>query len=37
MGHSDGHIYGYMRIPCRVEVNARLEQPAIPAQERKLG
>jgi ABC-type polysaccharide/polyol phosphate transport system ATPase subunit len=37
MGHSDGHIYGYLRIPCRVEVNARLEQPAIPSQERKLG
>jgi lipopolysaccharide transport system ATP-binding protein len=37
MGHSDGHIYGYMRIPCRVEVNARLEQPAIPVQERKIG
>ncbi len=24
MGHSDGPIYGYQRIPCRVEVNARL-------------
>ncbi len=24
MGHSDGPVYGYMRFPCRVEVNARL-------------
>jgi lipopolysaccharide transport system ATP-binding protein len=37
MGHSEGHIYGYMRIPCRVEVNARLQQPESPTQERKLG
>ncbi|MBM3814964.1 MAG: ABC transporter ATP-binding protein [Acidimicrobiia bacterium] len=25
MGHSDGPIYGYMHLPCRVEVNSRLE------------
>jgi energy-coupling factor transporter ATP-binding protein EcfA2 len=40
MGHSDGQIYGYMRIPCRVEVNARLAQPEPPVEEvveRKLG
>ena len=24
MGHGEGPIYGYMHLPCRVEVNARL-------------
>jgi ABC-type polysaccharide/polyol phosphate transport system ATPase subunit len=24
MGHSEGDIYGYMHLPCRVQVNARL-------------
>ena len=24
MTHSDGQIYGYLHLPCRVEVNARL-------------
>ncbi len=24
MGHGDGQIYGYMRVPCRVELNGRL-------------
>ncbi|MGB9606156.1 MAG: ABC transporter ATP-binding protein, partial [Bryobacteraceae bacterium] len=24
MGHSEGQIYGYIHLPCRVEVNARL-------------
>jgi hypothetical protein len=24
MGHSPGEIYGFLRLPCRVEVNARL-------------
>ena len=24
MGHSEGTVYGYMHLPCRVEVNARL-------------
>jgi lipopolysaccharide transport system ATP-binding protein len=33
MGHGEGQIYGYMRVPCRVEVNARLGGN----QERKLG
>ena len=28
MGHSDEPIYGYLHLPCRVEVNARL-QPAL--------
>ena len=27
MGHGEGQVYGYMHLPCRVEVNARL-QPA---------
>jgi hypothetical protein len=24
MGHSEGQIYGFLHLPCRVEVNARL-------------
>ncbi len=28
MGHSEAQIYGYIHLPCRVEVNARLEQEA---------
>ena len=24
MGHADGPVYGYIHLPCRVEVNARL-------------
>jgi hypothetical protein len=24
MGHGEGPIYGYMHLPCRVEVNSRL-------------
>jgi lipopolysaccharide transport system ATP-binding protein len=27
MGHADGQVYGYLHLPCRVEVNARLPQP----------
>lgn len=27
MGRGDGQVYGYIHLPCRVEVNARLEQP----------
>jgi hypothetical protein len=26
MGHGDGPVYGYMHIPCRVELNARLRR-----------
>lgn len=26
MGHSEGQVYGYLHLPCRVEVNARLQQ-----------
>jgi len=33
MGHSEGQIYGYMHLPCKVEVNARLDATA----ERKVG
>lgn len=25
MGHGEGPVYGYMHLPCRVEVNARLQ------------
>jgi ABC-type polysaccharide/polyol phosphate transport system ATPase subunit len=27
MGHGEGQVYGYMHLPCRVEVNARLGAP----------
>jgi lipopolysaccharide transport system ATP-binding protein len=33
MGHGEGQIYGYLRVPCKVEVNARLGGN----RERKLG
>ncbi len=36
MGHSEGQIYGFQRMPCRVEVNARLGAAAL-AGERKVG
>ena len=26
MGHGEGQVYGYLHLPCRVEVNARLRQ-----------
>ncbi|MCC6364565.1 MAG: ABC transporter ATP-binding protein [Bryobacterales bacterium] len=28
MGHSEGQIYGYLHLSCRVEVNATLQRPA---------
>ena len=34
MGHAPGEIYGFLRLPCRVEVNARL---AAPLRESKVG
>jgi hypothetical protein len=40
MGHSEGQIYGYIHLPCRVEVNARLRAPGeaeIAAGERAIG
>ena len=36
MGHGEGEIYGYMRLPCRVEINARLSEAAA-AAERRVG
>ncbi|MBK5292635.1 MAG: ABC transporter ATP-binding protein [Acidobacteriia bacterium] len=27
MGHTTGPVYGYMHLPCRVEVNSRLQAP----------
>jgi hypothetical protein len=35
MSHADAQVYGYMHLPCRVEVNARLPRPA-PEPERQL-
>jgi lipopolysaccharide transport system ATP-binding protein len=32
MGHSDGQVYGYMHLPCRVDVNARLPNPSVQAE-----
>jgi hypothetical protein len=29
MGHGDGQIYGYLHLPCRVEVNSTLS-PGVP-------
>jgi ABC-type polysaccharide/polyol phosphate transport system ATPase subunit len=28
MGHGEGQIYGYMHLPCRVELNSTLQRPA---------
>ena len=28
MGHGEGQIYGYVHLPCKVEVNGRLAAPA---------
>jgi hypothetical protein len=25
MGHGEGQIYGYLHLPCRVQVNSRLQ------------
>lgn len=34
MGHSEGQVYGYIHLPCRVELNARLQdrRPAAEGQ-----
>jgi hypothetical protein len=40
MGHSEGQIYGYFHMPCRVEIDARLGAAALAAPamaERKIG
>jgi hypothetical protein len=29
MSHADAPVYGYLHLPCRVEVNARLPQPEL--------
>jgi ABC-type polysaccharide/polyol phosphate transport system ATPase subunit len=34
MGHGEGPMYGYMHLPCRVELNSRLYQPE---PEKKIG
>jgi hypothetical protein len=34
MTHSEGQIYGYLHLPCRVEVNARLSQPEQEAEQK---
>jgi hypothetical protein len=34
MGRSEGQIYGYLHLPCRVEVNARIHSPQL---ERQIG
>jgi hypothetical protein len=33
MGHGEGQIYGYLHLPCKVEVNSRLGAPETPAHE----
>jgi hypothetical protein len=35
MGRGEGQIYGYLHLPCRIEINARLRQEK-PAQETPL-
>jgi hypothetical protein len=32
MGHGEGQVYGYLHLPCRVEVNARLADAAVRAR-----
>jgi lipopolysaccharide transport system ATP-binding protein len=29
MSRSEAQVYGYMRLPCRVEINARLDEPVL--------
>jgi lipopolysaccharide transport system ATP-binding protein len=35
MGHSEGQIYGYVRLPCKVELNSRLQD--VRARETAIG
>lgn len=37
MGHADDQIYGFMHLPCRIELNARLAEPAEAAMEKHVG
>jgi hypothetical protein len=32
MGHSEGQIYGYLHLPCRVELKGRLAGRGVPAE-----
>jgi hypothetical protein len=32
MGHGDAQIYGYLHLPCRVQVNSRLQDKPTPAR-----
>jgi ABC-type polysaccharide/polyol phosphate transport system ATPase subunit len=34
MGHGEGQVYGYLHLPCRVEVNSRLQATPEAAHER---
>jgi lipopolysaccharide transport system ATP-binding protein len=34
MGHADGQVYGYIHLPCRVEINARLDPKSKPLEAR---
>ncbi|MFN0103678.1 MAG: ABC transporter ATP-binding protein [Bryobacteraceae bacterium] len=34
MGHGEGQVYGYLHLPCRVEVNSRLQGQPEAAHER---
>jgi len=34
MGHGEGQVYGYLHLPCRVEVNSRLQPQPEAAHER---
>jgi len=36
MGRGEGQIYGYLHLPCRIEINARLRREA-PAAEQRVG
>jgi hypothetical protein len=37
MSRSDNETYGYLHLPCRVEVNARLrENPPAPLLEKRI-
>jgi hypothetical protein len=35
MGHGDGQVYGYLHLPCRIEINARIRSQH-PAPEARL-
>lgn len=37
MGHSEGQIYGFLRLPCHVEVNGRLPLRAAQLTEHQVG